>query len=108
MKKHLTLPPPSFQSMGASVPPQLEAVVRHASKGSKGRIDSVQSFLKEVNAAMSASPVVVTTTRPTGSLDPNRTMISIRRHSRPTRARVFSNGRTPPISNDTNFAGSFD
>jgi len=30
MKKHLTLPPPSFQSMGASVPPPLEAVVRHA------------------------------------------------------------------------------
>ena len=30
MKKHLTLPPPSFKSMGVDVPPQLEAVVRHA------------------------------------------------------------------------------
>src|SRR5215467_3292745 len=29
MKKHLTLPPPSFQSMGVTVPPQIEAVVRH-------------------------------------------------------------------------------
>src|SRR5262252_2261842 len=30
MKKHLTLPPPTFQSMGVSVPPQLEGVIRHA------------------------------------------------------------------------------
>ncbi|HEV2835981.1 MAG TPA: serine/threonine-protein kinase, partial [Pyrinomonadaceae bacterium] len=29
MKKHLTMPPPSFQSMGVSVPPAIEAVVRH-------------------------------------------------------------------------------
>jgi serine/threonine protein kinase len=88
MKKHLTLPPPSFQSMGASVPPQLEAVVRHAlEKEVKDRIDSVESFLKEVNGAMSASPVVVTAARPTGSLDPNRTMISDEPRSRPTRGR---------------------
>src|SRR6476620_2005682 len=61
MKKHLTLPPPSFQSMGISVPPQIEAVVRHAlEKEVKDRIDSVASFLKEMNGAMSASPVVVT------------------------------------------------
>src|SRR5919112_311557 len=30
MKKHLTLPPPSFQSMGVTVAPAIEGVVRHA------------------------------------------------------------------------------
>ncbi|HJX92114.1 MAG TPA: bifunctional serine/threonine-protein kinase/formylglycine-generating enzyme family protein [Pyrinomonadaceae bacterium] len=111
MKKHLTLPPPSFQSMGASVPPQLEAVVRHAlEKEVKDRIDSVESFLKEVNGAMSASPVVVTAARPTGSLDPNKTMVS---DTPPlptdTRPPGFSTTAvSPPISNDTNFAASFD
>ena len=33
MKKHLTLPPPSFKSVGVDVSPQLEAVVRHAAGG---------------------------------------------------------------------------
>src|ERR671913_2176607 len=30
MKKHLTLPPPSFQSIGVQIDPAIEAVVRHA------------------------------------------------------------------------------
>jgi hypothetical protein len=57
MKKHLTLPPPSFQSMGASVPPQLEAVVRHTlEKGGGEPSRFVDAFLRELNAAMKFSP----------------------------------------------------
>ena len=42
MKKHLTLPPPSFQSLGVAVPPAIEAVVRHAlEKEVSARIDSI-------------------------------------------------------------------
>ena len=77
MKKHLTLPPPSFQSMGASVPPQLEAVVRHAlEKEVDARVDSVPSFLKELKAAMNSTPLVVSPPRETGSLDPNQTVMT--------------------------------
>src|SRR5918992_615128 len=50
MKKHLTLPPPSFQSMGVSVPPAIEAVVRHAlEKEIDARIDSIPSFLRNLH-----------------------------------------------------------
>jgi serine/threonine-protein kinase len=45
MKKHLTLPPPSFQSMGVSVAPAIEAVVRHAlEKELDARIHSIETF----------------------------------------------------------------
>jgi len=111
MKKHLTLPPPSFQSVGVSVPPQLEAVVRHAlEKEVADRIDSIDSFLKELNAAMSAGPVIVTTSRQTGTLDPNKTMVSdVLPIGTETQPPGFSaTAVSPPISNDTNFAASFD
>src|SRR5258705_13181479 len=53
MKKHLTLPPPTFQSMGVSVPPQLEAGVRHSlEKEIQLRIELGEEFLKEIHAAM--------------------------------------------------------
>ncbi|HEX5835564.1 MAG TPA: serine/threonine-protein kinase, partial [Pyrinomonadaceae bacterium] len=53
MKKHLTMSPPSFQSMGVSVPPAIEAVVRHAlEKEVDARIDSIETFLKELHAAI--------------------------------------------------------
>src|ERR1044072_6275479 len=58
MKKHLTLPPPSFQSMGVTVPPAIESVVRHAlEKEVAARIDSVPSFLRDLPAALNSSPV---------------------------------------------------
>src|SRR6266566_2369074 len=77
MKKHLTLPPPTFQSMGVNVPAGIEAVVRHSLEKEIGaRIDSVDSFLKELRAAMSSSPFIPTSTRETGAMDPNRTMAS--------------------------------
>src|SRR5882724_12908458 len=77
MKKHLTLPPPTFQSMGVSVPAGIEAVVRHSlEKEVDARIDSVETFLKELHASLNASPISVRPTRQTGSLDPNKTMVS--------------------------------
>src|SRR6476646_4887826 len=77
MKKHLTQPPPSFQSMGIAVPPAIEGVVRHALEKEVGdRISSIESFLTELRGAMSASPIAVVISRPTGSLDPNKTMVS--------------------------------
>ena len=72
MKKHLTMPPPSFQSMGVTVPPPIEAVVRHAlEKELDARIDSVETFLKELHAAMNAQPFVGSM-RETMAMDPNR------------------------------------
>src|SRR6267143_1462802 len=77
MKKHLTLPPPTFQSLGVTVPPGIEAVVRHSlEKEVDARIDSVETFLKELRAALDSSPVSVRTPRETDGLDPNKTMVS--------------------------------
>src|SRR5215207_7464600 len=74
MKKHLTLPPPSFQSMGVSVPPAIEAVVRHAlEKDLESRIDTVENFLKELRAAIDSTPFVPAALRETVTMDPNRT-----------------------------------
>src|ERR1044071_8571477 len=78
MKKHLTMPPPSFQSMGVSVPPAIEAVVRHAlEKEVSARIDSIPNFLRELHGALNSSPVVAAALRETVAMDPNRTIASI-------------------------------
>src|SRR5678810_91880 len=59
MKKHLTSEPPSFGSLGIRIAPQIESVVRHAlEKEAPDRVDSIESFLKELSGAMNASPVV--------------------------------------------------
>jgi serine/threonine protein kinase len=110
MKKHLTLPPPSFQSMGISVPPALEAVVRHSlEKEVADRIDSIESFLMELRAAMSSTPIIVTTSRPTGSLDPNKTMASEISPPPITHAQDLSSTAVqPPQINETQFSSSFD
>src|SRR6185295_13308983 len=110
MKKHLTLPPPSFQSMGVSVPPQVEGVVRHSlEKEVADRIDSIESFLIELRAAMSSTPLVVTTSRPTGSLDPNKTMVSEVASPPDTQPPNFSSTAVqPPSINETQFSSSFD
>jgi serine/threonine protein kinase len=110
MKKHLTLPPPSLQSFGVSVPPPVEAVVRHAlEKEVADRIDSVETFLKELRGAMTASPVNVTTARPTGALDPNKTMVSdFLSGASNTQAPGLSTAVQLPVSGDTNFAASFE
>ncbi len=55
MKKHLTLPPPSFKSAGVDVSPQLEAVVRHAlEKEVSARTPSVEVFIEELREAVAA------------------------------------------------------
>lgn len=106
MKKHLTLPPPSFQSMGVSVAPAIEAVVRHAlEKELDARIDSIETFLKELHAAINSTPFVGSM-RETVAMDPNRTMASVVTTLNPPP----SPGTTtkPPVNNDTQFAASFE
>src|SRR5215468_9364436 len=99
MKKHLTLPPPSFQSMGVSVPAGIEAVVRHAlEKEIATRTDSVATFLQELRAAMNSTPITATPAKPTGALDPHRTMVS---DVEPTNQQPQSTGKA-------NFGASFD
>ncbi|MCA1576587.1 MAG: SUMF1/EgtB/PvdO family nonheme iron enzyme [Acidobacteria bacterium] len=76
MKKHLTMPPPTFQSMGVTVSPAIEGVVRHAlEKEVDARIDSIEAFLSELHAAMNSTPFVGAM-REKVALDPNRTMAS--------------------------------
>ena len=109
MKKHLTLPPPSFQSMGVSVPPAIEAVVRHSlEKEIEARIDSVPSFLRELDAALNSSPIAVVTQRQTGTLDPNKTLASSLSSNTNQSPDLPSTTAAPPVVNDTKFAASFD
>jgi len=110
MKKHLTLPPPSFQSMGVSVPPAIEAVVRHAlEKELDARIDSIETFLKELHAAINAQPFVGSM-RETVALDPNRTMASAVTTLNPPlpQQNLPGNSTQPPVGHETQFATSLD
>src|SRR6185437_13506219 len=60
MKKHLTLPPPSFKSNGVDVSPQLEAAVRHAlEKDISARTPSVEAFITELRQAVAAGGVTI-------------------------------------------------
>ncbi len=77
MKKHLTLPPPSFQSLGVPVPLQIEAVVRYAlEKEVSARVPSVGEFLGQLRAAVNSPGAIIPVRRDTGPIDPNRTMVS--------------------------------
>ena len=92
MKKHLTLPPASFQSLGIQVPPRIEAVVRHAlEKEVEARIPTVGDFLEDLRAAVNSSGAPPTKRRDTGSIDPNQTFIS-----------PLSPTTTPPGNEQTN------
>src|ERR1043165_7599236 len=54
MKKHLTAEVPTLASKGVDVPPQIEAVVRHAlEKEASHRTPSADDFAKELREAMS-------------------------------------------------------
>ncbi|HEY8410459.1 MAG TPA: bifunctional serine/threonine-protein kinase/formylglycine-generating enzyme family protein [Pyrinomonadaceae bacterium] len=107
MKKHLTMPPPSFQSMGVSVPPAIEAVVRHAlEKELDARIDSIDTFLKELHAAINATPLPAAM-RETVALDPNRTISSTVTTLNPPQ-NAPGHTTKPPISQETQFATSLD
>ena len=77
MKKHLTLPPPSFQSIGVQIDPAIEAVVRHAlEKDVAARTPSVGEFLIELRNAVNASPETSPRPRDSSPDDPNRTLVS--------------------------------
>ena len=108
MKKHLTTLPPTFQSMGVSVPPAIEAVVRHSLEKEIGsRIDTVENFLKELRAAIDATPLVPAALRETVTLDPNRTIAS----TTPPMIippNAFPTATQAPVSNNTNVGGSLD
>lgn len=110
MKKHLTLPPPSFHSMGVSVPPPIEAVVRHAlEKEVEARIDSIPTFLRDLHGALNSSPVVAAALRPTIVMDPNKTVAGI--NTQPPTAPAPEMSQTavnPTVAQETNFGASFD
>ncbi|MCM3902119.1 MAG: SUMF1/EgtB/PvdO family nonheme iron enzyme [Pyrinomonadaceae bacterium] len=92
MKKHLTLPPASFQSLGIQVPPRIEAVVRHAlEKEVETRIPTVGEFLSDLRAAVNSSGAPAPKRRETGSIDPNKTFVS-----------PLSPTTTPPGTEQTN------
>jgi formylglycine-generating enzyme required for sulfatase activity len=108
MKKHLTLPPPSFHSMGVSVPPPIEAVVRHAlEKEVEARIESIPTFLRDLHAALNSSPVVAAAQRETIVMDPNKTVASINTQLPPA-PDMSATAAHPPIAPETNFGASFD
>jgi len=108
MKKHLTLPPPSFHSMGVSVPPAIEAVVRHAlEKEVEARIDSIPTFLRDLHAAMTSAPVVAAALRPTIVIDPNKTVASLDTQPPPA-PDMSQTAVNPTVAQETNFGASFD
>ena len=81
MKKHLTESPPALRSMGVNVPPQIEAVVRHALAKDVGeRTASVEAFLEELKDAVNSASASLKATSDTPEakveLDPNKTIVS--------------------------------
>jgi formylglycine-generating enzyme required for sulfatase activity/serine/threonine protein kinase len=75
MKKHLTAEVPTLASQGVDVPPQIEAVVRHAlEKEPEYRTGSADDFLNELREAMAAASAVLKTTGDSAKTDPFKTM----------------------------------
>jgi formylglycine-generating enzyme required for sulfatase activity/serine/threonine protein kinase len=106
MKKHLTMSPPSFQSMGVSVPPAIEAVVRHSlEKEVDARVDSIETFLQELHAAINSTPIVASL-RETVAMDPNRTMASAVTSIIPPPAEFSATSEQPKVGSETGFDAS--
>ena len=98
MKKHLTLPVPSFQSIGIKVPPPIEAAVRHAlEKEKEARTESVEAFLAELRQAVGSPVSTIGGGRQTGSIDFNKTVAS-----------VFNDTGTAGTPEQTEFGASFE
>jgi serine/threonine protein kinase/formylglycine-generating enzyme required for sulfatase activity len=75
MKKHLTEPVPSLSSRGIEVPPQIEAVVRHAlEKEPDHRTPSAEDFIAEFRDAMEAASAVLKSTGEALKPDPYKTL----------------------------------
>ena len=110
MKKHLTMPPPSFQSKGVTVPPAIEAVVRHAlEKEVEARIDSIPSLLRDLHAALNAEPAVAAAQqRETVVMDLNQTVASAPPPVTEKAPDLSATTNQPRIANETNFGAAFD
>lgn len=77
MKKHLTEEPPTFSSRGVEVPPQIEAVVRHAlEKEPEHRTASADDFLEEFRQAMEAASALLKTTGEARQPDLYKTLVT--------------------------------
>jgi len=86
MKKHLTLDVPSLSSKGVEVPPQIEAVIRHAlEKELKYRTESADEFASELREAMASAAAALKRTGETAQVDASKTLVlpSSPRHSTP-------------------------
>ncbi len=115
MKKHLTAAPPSFASLGVQVPPQIEAVVRHAlEKEAENRPASVEEFIGELRDAVNSisaslsrtslgnvsaqrAPTIISTQGAT-SIPPDATTLRIR--TDPANSRVYINNVSVGLSDD--------
>ena len=114
MKKHLTTAPPSFASLGVQVPPQIEAVVRHAlEKEAENRPATVEDFIGELRDAVntisaslsrtslgsfiSPAPIGVTSQGAT-SIPPGATTLRIR--TNPPSSRVYINNVSVGLSDE--------
>ncbi|MDT4897684.1 MAG: eukaryotic-like serine/threonine-protein kinase [Acidobacteriota bacterium] len=114
MKKHLTAAPPTFASLGVQIPPQIEAVVRHAlEKEAENRPASVEDFINELRAAVDSlsaslsrttlgtislqSPTISTPQGMT-SIPPNATTLRIR--TNPSNSRVYINNVSVGLSDE--------
>ena len=87
MKKHLTLPPPTFKSAGVEISPKLEAVVRHAlEKEIAARTPSVEAFIAELRAAVAAGSSSAELGSETFACAPDETLYSPATGSQPADA----------------------
>ncbi|MDX6443515.1 MAG: eukaryotic-like serine/threonine-protein kinase [Blastocatellia bacterium] len=77
MKKHLTNDVPSLASKGIEVPPQVEAVIRHAlEKEPKYRTASADDFIAELRAAMETASANMRRTGESAEIDPSKTIVT--------------------------------
>jgi serine/threonine-protein kinase len=114
MKKHLTIAPPSFASLGVQVPPQIEAVVRHAlEKEAENRPATVEDFITElrdavnsISASLSRTSLgsftpqaqTVVTAQGVTSIPPNATTLRI--HTNPPGSRIYINNVSVGLSDE--------
>jgi serine/threonine-protein kinase len=86
MKKHLTLDVPPLSTKGVDVPPQIEAVIRHAlEKELKYRTPSADEFARELREAMATASAALRRTGETAQVDASKTLVlpSSPKHSTP-------------------------
>ncbi|HEX8176123.1 MAG TPA: SUMF1/EgtB/PvdO family nonheme iron enzyme [Pyrinomonadaceae bacterium] len=110
MKKHLTAAPAPLASLGVSVPPSIEAVVRHAlEKDADNRPQTVDAFISELRDAVAQTSASLNRTQmagpgyqsetiitpspppPSVSMRPQPTTTTMRIRTTPPRARVSIN-----------------